>query len=421
MTSHVTCQFENLPPEILLQVAKCLPDLATLHVFAIAAPAVYRLLRQYGGDVLEAITCNASFTMPQTRDLIRVIVLARTSALPAWTVDGFTQHFLRPTMMLKSPPEDAYVPPAPAEFPFSILGTARRVNSWVQLCLATYLRRLRDAQSRLRRPSDPGFNYTHGYGPEDAMVPGWRRRCDGVPYDTPVVGPISWVEEQVVVRAFWRLQLFFDLNWAAREGRLDAWRAEDRQRLSDITMEELFGQMHPFLAQYQELLTVAEFLQQSTGHASVTAIPAVGELASTYALQSIPETDEYWMQAPLVGGCYEPQGLRARPHVDLTLASVINADESPIRGAPMRIFRRLGLAIWSDSRLASLGLKGEPRRRGASRAPSKPFSDYWFQWRSLLTQDELCSVEEDLEKREQERKRLQQERFARWQATGSWD
>lgn len=421
MESAFTCQLESLPPEILLQVAKWLPDLASLHAFALAAPTVYRLLHRHGGDVLEDITSNTFFTTPHTRDLIRLIVLARASALPAWTVDGFTQQFLRPTMMLESSPGGTNVPPVPAELPLSILGTAKRVHNWVQLCLAHHLRRLRVAQPRLRRPADPGFNYTHGFGPDDAMVPGWRRRCAGVPYDTPIMGPACWVEEQVVVRALWRLQLFYDLKWAAREGRFGAWPAEDMQRLSYISLEELFSPPHPLLAQYQELLTITEFLQDMTGQASVTAIPAVSELTSTCPLQGIPETDEYWIHSPLLGSRYEPPGLRARPHVDLTLTSVINADESPIRGAPTRIFRRLGFAIWSDSRLALLGLENEPRRRATSRAPSRPFADYWFQWRSLLTQEELCSVEEDLEKRDQERRRLHQDRFARWQATGSWD
>jgi hypothetical protein len=422
--------FDRVPAEVLLQVAQRLPDLASLYAFAVALPAVYRLLRRYGGDIVEAILSDPSHTTAQTRDLIRLVVLARTTpALPAaWTVDSLVKHFLRPTMMWKAPPDDPCVPPPvpPAGLPLSILGTAARVHHWVPLCLAHYLGRLRDAQTRLRRPGDPGFNYTHGYGPDDAMVPGWQRRCDGVPYDTPVMGPPSWVEEQVVARAFWRLQLFYDLQRAAREGRLDgAWPPDDVQKLCDITLDGLFSQAaHALLSQHQELLTVAEFLQDATGQASsVTTVPAaVTEPASApFVLQAIPETDDHWTYPPLYGTVYEPQGLRARSQVDLYLTSVLHEEQSPIRGAPARLFRQVGIAIWDDDRLASLGLKNEPRRRGLPRPPSRYFAHYWFQWRSILNQDELRSVDEDLEKREREQDRLNQERFARWRETGRLD
>lgn len=89
------------------------------------------------------------------------------------------------------------------------------------------------------------------------------------------MGPASHVEEQVVLRAFWKLQLFPDLRWAAREGRLTAWASEDVQRLSDITPEEFFGAMR--LRRFEEIMTVAEFLEDVTGRTCTEGIPEPSE------------------------------------------------------------------------------------------------------------------------------------------------
>lgn len=414
MSSPSTFHFERLPLELLLGIARRLPNLDSLHALASAVPSVFRLLDRYGGELLQAITSSPSApwhsplaTVPQVRDMIHVIVLARTSALPAWTVAEFVRSFLHPTMVLKTPPQEPCVPPVPSELPFSVLVTAQRVRDWSQACLAHHLQQLRDAQPRLRRPADPDFSYTRGYGPDNAMVPGWQRQCEGVPYKTPAMAPASWVEEQVVVRAFWRLQMLLDLQSAAKEGRLGGWPDGDVRQISTMKLEEVLGQTgpldtqaSPLVAQYQELFTVAEYLQDQIGHVSVPGLPAIADPMPHRIPETVPEAtdpnDPRLLSSP---HWYLSHGLYVRPGIDLTFASVLQSKQSPVWGVSARIFRRLGLTIWERSRLALLGLEEAPvsRTRGLSREGfDKPCSYFWFQWRSLLRPDELSLVEKEL-------------------------
>jgi hypothetical protein len=300
-------------------------------------PVVYRLWGRYGAENLRVVTSNRTVTTPQVRDLIWLVALVWSAELPAWGLDTFLERSVRQAMIMYSPPDPPYAVPAPKSCLFGVLVTASRVHGQqTQSCLRRYLK-LRAVQPRLRRPASPSFNYTAPYVPYELMAPGWQRKTDGVPYDTPYIGVASWVEVQVVVRAFWRLPLLHDLRRATRRSRLEGWPQRDVDRIARLQLEELFPHIHPHMLQYHELKTVRECLQLFYERIRPP------EMLSPH---EIP--DDAWHRVrprePIQPLHYIPNGLWRRV-MFLPAFGVIFRDEFPIKGVSFEIFRRLGLGL----------------------------------------------------------------------------
>ncbi|KAI4868889.1 hypothetical protein F4820DRAFT_408160 [Hypoxylon rubiginosum] len=407
--------FVSAPPELLLKIAKQLPDLRTLHNLALAAPSVYRLWGNYGAELLQAVTNNCTFTTPQLRDLIWLVTLLRSAEMPVWSLEAFLERFVRPTMLMNQPPQPQCAVPVPASSPFSVLSTASRIQALTHLCLEYYLEKLREVQPRLRRPVSPSFNYTLPYGPYEFMVPGWQRRTPDVAYDTPNMGAASWVEEQVVLRAFWRLQLFHDFKQAAKHSRLSAWAPEDVRGIASLELGEMFPRMHPNMTQYHELICVREYLEVSNGSDRLAGGNPTGESYLKTELLPIPK--EAWFvksaRGPIRSLHYVPDELLRRSMIH-PCHTVLHYDESPIKGVSFTVFRRLGFAIWDGHRLAALGLGDQPLERGQKYGPTPGPWKYWYSWRSLLDAEEIAEVERRLavdEDEETRQARLEYERL----------
>ncbi|PVH89720.1 hypothetical protein DL98DRAFT_601127 [Cadophora sp. DSE1049] len=389
------------PPEILLQIAKSVLDLRSLHHLALALPSIYCLWKSHGSEVLREVTSNRTVTTPQVRDLILLVALLRSGEMPVWSFDTLLERFVRPTMVLNIPPESPCSIPTPTSCPFSVLGTASRIHRLTHSCLEHYLERLRVVQPRLQRPVDQGFDYEAPYGPYEMMVPGWRREVDGVFYETPRMGPPSWIEEQVVFRAFWRLQLLYDFRWAAKDSRLDRWSGSGVSRIANLQLDELFPCVHPHMTTYHEIVSAQEYLQESGGsdHHS-QGEPPEGKVR----LAEIP--DDAWHVVHRSGTVrqlqYSPNDLLKRGLVHLALHELITRVESPVQGVYFSTFRRLGFALWDDQRLATLQLADEPLEGSQVTMLRKRPSHFWFSWRSLLSDQELSAVVKRLSDAEDE-------------------
>ncbi|RYO84412.1 hypothetical protein DL764_009337 [Monosporascus ibericus] len=417
------CQasFESIPPEILLHIIRHVPDLRSLHSSALAAPSVFRLWGDFGANILQTITSNRIVTTPQVRDLILLVALLRSGEMPAWSLDIFVEQFMRPTMM-NQPPEPSCVVPSPSACPFSVLTTASRIYNLTQSCLEHYLDKLRAVQPRLRRPADPKFSYMAPYGPDELMVPGWQRQTDGVPYNTPYMGPASWEEAQVVLRAFWRLQMFHDFKRAALNSRLTAFPRLDVERIVGLRLEELFPCVHPHMTQYHEILSVSDYLQEPDASTHLIDRPPGRKVDHMTGPPEIPK-DAYCLVSytgKVRHLSYVPDGLWRRPWIH-PIHQLIHDEQSPIRGVSFEVFRRLGFVLWDENRLAALGLAQTPPVRGQKPPPVKGHWTYWYSWRSILSKEELSQVEMRLEAEEAAKRRREKLRDERWMATGSWE
>jgi hypothetical protein len=392
--------FSSIPAEVLLQITKLVPDLRSLHSLALAEPAVYRLWGAYGTEILLAVTSNRVCITPQIRDLIWLVALLRSTRMPAWSLDTFVERFVKPTMVYNNPPEPPCAVPSPKYCPFSVLATASRIHDFTQSCLEYYLEKLRRVQSRLRRLTGNYFAfYTRPFGPYDLMVPGWRRLADSTPCETRYMGAASWVEEQIVLRAFWRLQLLYDFKRAARNSRLAAWSRSDTDRILNLRVDELFPEFWPLLAPHHEIINVCEYLQASDENSSLPEILPERKVEVRIGPRDIVLDDGYMGQRL----SYVPRSLLVQGGVHI-IEAVIRDDQSPIKGASFSLFRCYGFAFWDTPRLATLNLYSK-------HCSLAVFSHYWYSWRSLLSAEELATVERRLAAEEGEKTRQMWEMY----------
>lgn len=84
-----------LSPEILLHIITRLPDLDTLYNILRASSRSWRLFNEQGLAIIEAILSNDSLLPQQIKELLRALILARSSAFPFQTLNDFQQKFLQ--------------------------------------------------------------------------------------------------------------------------------------------------------------------------------------------------------------------------------------------------------------------------------------------------------------------------------------
>lgn len=240
----------RLPPDVFLPILAAL-DLESLDSLLQASSAAYRLFDAFGAHIFEAVLSNGT-THQYTCALIRITALLRTSSLPPeahdWkSLKAFVRHESTPHRY-KRPSWTR--PPARLPSDFSptvlrgILATYRRTVCLVISCLKFYLGRFRPL--RPLHLADESFTYVGNLWAFDLedVVFSYEQHPKGRPFPVHDIGPPTWVEEQRLLRAFWRLQVFHEVRDLGRASRLD-WTDGDLQRLNDKTVA-LFYDIPPF-------------------------------------------------------------------------------------------------------------------------------------------------------------------------------
>lgn len=140
---------DQLPVEVLLEIALCIPDVASLSNFYQASGTFAVIFDQYGGEILEAVTNNGTTCQGgppyYLSELIRLVILLRTMSLdtaslnPSKSIESFLNQHLRAS------PSSAACQPIPRCTPRTVLRgillTAAKVAQLTSACLATNMRR----------------------------------------------------------------------------------------------------------------------------------------------------------------------------------------------------------------------------------------------------------------------------------------
>jgi hypothetical protein len=288
-----------------------------------------------------------------------------------------------------------------------IVTLAYQVAYLTQACHEHFLEQLRTIQPQ--HPIDQQFRYHHEYGPNDAYVPAWERRPEGQEYPKRDVGPPSWVEEQRVAGAFWRIQLLYDLKIAAMQLPSSlGWPSEDLDRLQRMDPVDLYR--HPHYQCLEEIVTVVEYIRsvQAEGdHPNRTTLPSidgyVGRASMSYYQRDDHDERQTRGNLPhLPDVDYRQQRLRLPAPACSFFRSLTHSDFSPLRTVQFESFRRFGFAFWDQERMAALGLM-DPVNPTAF----VPEDFYYFAWRSILPPDEVARLEKRLrEERQEQEQRL---------------
>lgn len=378
---------QQLPAEVILEISKHLPDLRSLWAFIRSCPRVLRLLRHpsRSAEVFNAITSNPDKVTPQTRDIIWTVVLLRLSTSPPWPISSFWPRFMKASVLNAAPVGDLQ-PPKPEAVPLNIVATAARVYDWAQECTSDLLSEFRHIVPQMERLAATNYNREPGAfaGRQSSDAQSQERM-------SLALAPVSWIEEQVVIRAFWWYQLLLELKVAATR-----WRAVDdaeMEALSAACISDIFARhISAELLQCQEFLTVCDYVKSRTHGcedgrlgASVQPAPRVPG--------PIPH-NEYWMY---IGNSlrhveYVPASLHRRSGTHGGAESLVTDLLSPGYGIPRSVFRRHGLALWDNDRTTAMRLTSKLRDLRRPRQVEPGMHTFWPVWLSTLSDEEYARL-----------------------------
>ncbi|KAJ4859385.1 hypothetical protein T069G_07652 [Trichoderma breve] len=418
---------QDLPIELVAQVLTHVADIETLDSLIRAWPAAYRVFECSAVDITEAVLSSgyaSGYVCGHIRVIFRIIALLRSGTLPISSLADFQRRVIIDAMRSVSrvrSSRNGFAPDllareTPPAVIRSLLATYRQVMSASLGCLTYYLDSFKTLEPE--HPIDKGIKNPNPAWSQDIST--WQSRPQGRKFNIRDVGPPSWTEEQRVNRAFWRLQLLYDLKRAASRGLLD-WPDDSKAALCDIVaVSRPIGEyanywlrtrryayttwagssdfyhawVHdiPYAAhkpcppEYEELISVVDYVravhgQEASerlvkGEVCLAELQGPVEIYREWSLAKPGVKDWKTLIGPSVGAERHYRGPQGRSILDMV-------DFDPLG--------RYGFAFWSWERMFAYGL--------ATRSHSE-FEDYrvTYAWESILSPEEVARAEWEMGK-----------------------
>lgn len=444
---------DKLPSELMLRILLQMDDLPSLDSVTRANAAAYRVFKAYSRELMEA-ALKTDQSCGHVKVLMRHVALICAGKYWARSMD----HLIDDIIFYDIGAEVKYdrrQDDSPSWITLGdriirhILRTAGNIHRAMIGCISLLHHGF--IQLQPEHPVDEKFQYlTPGIVPgHHKYVPVWISRPAGYKVPTPTDLQPVWAEEQRVLRAFWRIQMVYELKLAGRQRRLN-WAKEDLDRLAKIhaikpVVDEFVGssilrnryrdtpktvliesmskvapeptdQIYTFSAhykirdhgrhrehcsypfkgdvpsEYEEMVTVIEYLRETYGCARADAIASanrpIGHIAADLdAAQRTWPVPETPTDSPYLQDMFRPTP--AASFAWTVLRDMFTGSFSPF--SPLQItglqpFTRLGFMLWSQSRMVRYGLLAKDW--------SCFRTEYHFAWHSVLTDDENHAFEE---------------------------
>ena len=372
--------FSRLPEELRIKIIKLSPDPLSLRCLAHASPAMGKVLDRYPLEILEVIL---EVTVPMSISrLIYAVLELRLSLFPASLSEAQrvakTDSTAATSEMRSSELDRA------AAAVRSLLTTAENVHNWSHACLEHLIRKSMELRPSTLIKNGEGRTRREEFETAES-------RKDYLPQDT---GPPSWVEEQRMIKSFWRLQFFLELQGAGHKGHLGTnW---PKQEVDVLFQSSAGGFYDVHNSVREQILTACDFLGAVTS-GTVNSVEAIHDNA--YNLPTIRWVDGAVLRRP----CAEPLSFernkdtfsQGSENLDRTswahrFHAAMSSTDGWLEGAPLTIFypfqiwRKYGFAIWDEKRMVDLGMR-HPKKASYL---SNSFS-YAFRWWSILTEEDL--------------------------------
>ncbi|KAH6714211.1 hypothetical protein BKA61DRAFT_57390 [Leptodontidium sp. MPI-SDFR-AT-0119] len=421
--AHTMPSFEALAPELIVPILAGLQDLEALDYILRASPAAYRVFNTQSAGILITVL-SSGFTHTYTCALIRIIALIRSSTLPSTAHDlatfkslvlhETTPHRYEPRSWIHS--QTTFPNILTPRVAHSLLATNRKIQHLTTSCLKFYLdhfRALRPSHSADYTFEKPGYMEY----PENLK---WKDKRANEAYHYPVhdIGPPSWLEQQRVQRAFWRIQLSQDLTSAIRETRItwsDAREASELEKLSPADLCDVPFDMD--LLECRELSLVPTLLEHELLRLAVECPTTLGKPEHP---NQVEQEATYWRiqkdwaienaSAAASGTRTNEPSEAAWKILDLTFRSKmwdtfggLAGDQwiheehsmSPLQHAKFDPWRPYGFPIWSTERMVGYGLLLQSDGHGAIMEVP-----YFEAWGSLLSKEERDEIDRENEEQE---------------------
>ena len=379
--------FGILPLPIPIFILNGLEDLGTLHHLLQASPAANSIFAQHYCEVAEAILANF---VPELRQLLRVVVSIRSqpvliralcNSLEAF--DAFRAIHIRGpdagvTVLSKSTTTLAAVR--------SLAGTAAQVQRLSASFFATHLARInniRPYRSDGRKHWDPKWDRGET---EPELVRYHIQKCEEP----------SWVEEQRVLRALWRVVVYRDIQdltppYEGQKGKLwDTLAAEGPLRVwLRLDGDGKHNRIGKLCWDLQELECVHDFLLELSYPAMHLQRLPVIEASSYTTPKELPFLD---ITENHRSHMYREVQLPSRGY-PFFCSEIHDVYRFALSRCDFKPFRLLGLGIWDRKRLEKLGLAVSGNWKLPSEIPEDrkvffrdhtPRCEIAIRWRSLL-------------------------------------
>lgn len=380
--------FITLPMPLPLMILESIEDLSTLSYLLQSSPVANVIFETYYCEIAEVVLSNLA---PQLQRLLRTLIFIRSNSLSIAgqlispeALDSFLKARVLNDDTGAGRLSNARVSLVAVR---SFIKSANRVQEVTASFFEILLDRLNSIKPFYLPDKSYDFDHCRAFLSEEeycANLPEGRR------YAIMKCGPPSWIEEQRVRRALWRLQLYFDLIHVTRQG------LGVTSKVCDLLKDEGPHRVWNKLQDYwerDEMDCVYEHIREfSDALATLSArsphlykLPATESRSVTVA-RPIPyysyvsfkwgQTTEHLDRSSAAISCFH----RIRVWFDPQL---------PRSSFPS--FRRLGFEIWDREKMARLGLITAPgflKQRdfhwvGPVSDASGGFEHY-FRWKSVI-------------------------------------
>ncbi|KAI4233156.1 MAG: hypothetical protein L6R40_007157 [Gallowayella cf. fulva] len=200
--------FAILPLPLPIDILNGFEDLVSLHALLVASPSAYDIFASHYAEIL-------SFTLthypPHLSRLLRVILNLRSQPGKIREQCSASLHAFdafRATTLLDENNNAGSAPPSKSTTTVtaarSLVKTAAQVQGLMGAFFQTHFKRVNRLKPHCPRNKKGGVSYKDQFTPlpNKEYVP-----YDIIPFEEP-----SWIEEQRVLRALWRIVLFLDLR-----------------------------------------------------------------------------------------------------------------------------------------------------------------------------------------------------------------
>ena len=380
--------FSTLPAPLPLMILEAIEELSTLNCLLQSSPAANFIFERYYCEITEAVLSNF---VPQLQQLLRTVVLIRSDRLSVKD-ELDSPYALENFLATRALDNDVGIKPlSNAMVSLSAIRSLTRSASHVQQVSDSFFKTLLDRVNSIEpfylldKLNDLSFRDCHGKFPE------------GRPYKPLTCGHPSWIEEQRVYRALWRIQLYFDLVTITRPS-LD-FTSQVWELLKNEGPHRVWGGLkRPW--ELGEMDCVYGFLCEffdaiKTPSTHLSKFPDT-ETEVVTVPRPTPHDDyvsSEWGQTTKNLN-YRSRGVAMFKLIRRSFHTTLyDSGFEPFQLVDYEPFRRLGFDIWDREKMAGLGLINVPRFLkqpgfcwvGPVRNGSGMF-EYYFRWKSLMVE-----------------------------------
>lgn len=372
----------HLPTEILIEIVKLLPSFSSLWALMNAFPRFDFLFLQLPFEIFD--TFLEKETPPCIQALMRVALVTRIS--PSWFTDieDVTKYMSRHKALdnyFEALSPHIEEPQLASEVAFAVrnmVEVAHKIHAVAHACLDYYVEKSMTIKPERWDASLLPFDHSQlGSQPE------------GLPIQPKLTGPPTYEEEQILIRLLWRLQVFTDLQIAAKQEYLRHWSVDECRKVqtwnvdwlfhyfTEISYEGLFRSYidwNPY-CETEQFRSLMDFVVDITA-VKTELQPGLGELEafmkdipvevyeSGYHVTCLPPKPILEIRGEpmtiddLLPAAFSIDEMVEKPPAGWRLYKEMTSDPRyRYSGVPFEPYRKYGFAFWQAERMANLGFQ----------------------------------------------------------------